>query len=521
VSAHPVIQRGAGSGGQCLGASLRAEPVDEIAFSNRHPGCCPRHLNPMTKPSQSNPGCSQRSGKTKRRQSTRRSAINSLPTINPNAAGADIGAREIVVCVPADRSDEPVRTFATFTEDLHKLADWLVECRITTIAMESTGMYWIPLHQILEARSIEVRLVNARHVKHVPGRKSDVSDCQWIQYLHSVGLLRGSFRPPQEICAIRSLTRHRDSLLGQAADQVRHMHKCLDQMNLQIHHVISDLTGATGLAIIEAIVAGERNAETLAQYRDWRIKASVQTIEKSLRGDWQDEHLLVLRLALATWKHLGRQIAELDEDILRRVQALEDRIDVAAHPMPAPTRRRTVSTNAPGTEAILRDQFYRALGTDLTAVPAISVLTVQAFMSEIGPDLNHFATVGHFVSWLGLCPGTKISGGKVLDARSRRGKCRLALQLRQASKSLHQSKSALGARYRRLRSRLGAPKALTAMGHCLARIIYQLVRHKQAYDESIFIRMEEEHANRQHQRLKRQAQALGFTLTPTPTEACA
>ena len=475
----------------------------------------------MTKPSQSNPSSPDRPVKTTRRKSPRRSGINSLPVINPNVAGADIGAREIVVCVPADRSDEPVRTFATFTEDLKKLADWLLECRITSIAMESTGMYWIPLFQILEARGIDVRLVNARHVKHVPGRKSDVSDCQWIQYLHCVGLLRGSFRPPQDICAIRSLTRHRDSLLAQAADQVRHMHKCLDQMNIQIHHVIDDLTGATGMAIIEAIVAGERNAKVLAQHRDRRIKASPETIEKSLVGDWRDEHLLVLRLALATWKHLGSQIKELDEDILRRVQALEDRIDVAAQPMPAPARRRTVSTNAPATEDILRDEFYRALGTDLTAVPAISVLTVQAFMSEVGPDLSRFATAGHFASWLGLCPGTKISGGKVLDARSRKGKSRFALQLRQAAQSLHRSQSALGARYRRLRSRLGAPKALTAMGHCLARIIYLLVSQKQAYDESIFIRMEEEHANRQHQRLKRQAQSLGFVLTPMSTDAYA
>jgi transposase len=475
----------------------------------------------MSKPFPGNPPSPEQPVKTTRRKPSRRSTITSLPAINPNAAGADIGAREIVACVPADRSDEPVRTFATFTEDLHKLADWLQECRITTIAMESTGMYWIPLYQILEARGIEVRLVNARHVKHVPGRKSDVSDCQWIQYLHSVGLLRGSFRPPQEICAIRSLTRHRESLLGQAADQVRHMHKCLDQMNLQIHHVISDLTGTTGMAIIEAIVAGERSAKALAKHRDPRIKASAKTIEKSLLGDWREEHLLVLRLALATWKHLSNQIAELDEDILRRVQALEDSIDVAAQSMPAPTRRRTRSANAPGTEETLRNEFYRALGTNLTDVPAISVLTVQAFMSEVGPDLSRFANAGHFASWLGLCPGTKISGGKVLDARSRKGKSRFALQLRQAAQSLHHSKSALGARYRRLRSRLGAPKALTAMGHCLARIIYQLVRHKQAYDESIFTRMEEEHAKRQHQRLQHQARALGFALTPMPSNSCA
>lgn len=476
----------------------------------------------MPKSIPSNPPSPEGPTPTGRRKRSRRGpAVTTLPSINPDAAGADIGAREIVVCVPVDRSDEPVRTFATFTEDLHALADWLQECRITTIAMESTGMYWIPLYQILETRGIDVRLVNARHVKHVPGRKSDVSDCQWIQYLHSVGLLRGSFRPPQEICAIRSLTRHRESVLSQAADQVRHMHKCLDQMNLQIHHVISDMTGTTGMAIIEAIVAGERNAKALAKYRDPRIKANIKTIEKSLLGDWREEHLLVLRLALATWKHLCNQIAELDADILQRVQALDDGVDVEEQPMPAPTRRRTASANAPGTEDILRNEFYRALGTNLTDVPAISVLTVQAFMSEVGPDLSRFANAGHFASWLGLCPGTKISGGKVLDARSRKGKSRFALHLRQAAQSLHHSKSALGARYRRLRSRLGAPKALTAMGHCLARIIYQLVRHKQAYDESIFIRMEEEHAKRQHQRLQRQASALGFTLTPSPSECYA
>lgn len=452
----------------------------------------------------------------------------SLPSINPDAAGADIGAREIVVCVPADRAEDPVRTFATFTRDLHALVDWLAECRVTTIAMESTGMYWIPLYQILNDRGIDVRLVNARHVKHVPGRKSDVSDCQWIQYLHSVGLLRGSFRPPQEICAIRSLVRHRTSLLDQAADQVRHMHKCLDQMNLQIHHVISDLTGTTGMAIIEAIMAGERDARVLAAHRDRRIKASTQIIEESLRGDWREEHLLVLRLALATWKHLSEQVAELDENVRRRVEALEDRVSAAGDPAPVlpaagkhTRRRHKASANAPACAGIMHDEFRRVLGTDLTAIPGLSVLTVQAFVSEIGPDLGRFANASHFASWLGLCPGTKISGGKVLDARSRPGKHRFALLLRQAAQSLHSSKSALGARYRRLRSRLGAPKALTAMAHCLTRIIYQLVSHRQEYDESIFVRMEAEHARRQHRRLERQAAAIGFDLVPaTPSTAC-
>lgn len=460
-----------------------------------------------------------KSSRNRKRRRSRHKPLGLLPTINPDAAGADIGAREIVVCVPADRAQEPVRTFATFTQDLQALGDWLIECKISTIAMESTGMYWIPLYQILETRGITVRLVNARHVKHVPGRKSDVCDAQWLQYLHSVGLLRGSHRPAQNICAIRSLVRHRDSVLAQAADQVRHMHKCLDQMNLQIHHVLSDLTGTTGMTMLEAIVAGERDASVLAAHRDPRIKASKLVIEKSLRGDWRAEHLLVLRLALECWRHLRGQLDVLDKEIARLTLALEDRVDLEALPLPAPRKRLNISTNAPLGGLDMRTEYYRVLGTDLTAVPAISLITVQSFVSEVGTDLSRFKSCDHFVSWLGLCPGTKISGGKVLDARSRKGKPRFARMLRQAAQSLHQSQSALGVRYRRLRSRLGAPKALTAMGHCLARIIYHLVYHRQPYDDSVFNNLEAQHAQRQLQRLQRQASALGLTLVPAITQA--
>jgi len=514
----PSYSVGPGLAASALVPAFRAEPVNEIAFSNRHPGCCSRHTpTPMLKPAIDKSALTDTAKNRKHQPSSRRKGVSIQPVIDPDAAGADIGAREIVVCVPADRDEHPVRSFATFTQDLNALADWLVACRIKTIAMESTGMYWIPLFQILEERAIHVQLVNARHVKHVPGRKSDVSDAQWLQYLHSVGLLKGSFRPPQDICAIRSLARHRDSLLAQAADQVRHMHKCLDQMNLQIHHVINDLTGATGMAIIEAIVKGERDARALAAHRDRRIKASLETVEKSLRGDWREEHLLVLRLSLATWQHLRVQIAELDADIARRVRALDERVDVQARPLPAAGKRRNASANAPALGEALRGEFYRALGTDLTAVPAISVLTVQSFISEIGTDLGKFQSAKHFVSWLGLCPGTKISGGQVLDARSRRGKPRFALQLRQAAQSLHSSHSSLGARYRRLRSRLGAPQALTAMAHCLARIIYKLLTEQRSYDESVFATLEAEHEKRQHQRLQRQATAMGYSLVRVPT----
>ncbi len=315
--------------------------------------------------------------RTKSKPGRSRKGVKIQPVLDPDAAGADIRAREIVVCVPADRDDPPVRTFATFTADLHALADWLVACRIRTIAMESTGMYWIALYQILEIRGIEVRLVNARHVKHVPGRKSDVSDAQWLQYLHSVGLLSGSFRPPQAICAIRSLARHRDSLLAQAADQVRHMQKCLDQMNLQIHHVIDDLTGATGMAILEAIVAGERDPKVLAAHRDRRIKASPETVEKSLHGDWRREHLLVLEMSLATWRHLRAQIERLDGDIAARVRALDSKVVEGGHGAKPPIeggRRRSRSVNAPALGETLREEFVRVLGTELPLDPALLFL---------------------------------------------------------------------------------------------------------------------------------------------------
>lgn len=447
--------------------------------------------------------------------------LQQMATANPDAAGADIGAREIYVCVPEHADPEqPVRRFETFTADLHKLADWLVECKIRTLAMESTGLYWLPLYQILEDRGIEVCLVNARHVKHVPGRKSDVKDCQWLQFLHSVGLLRGSFRPAQEICAVRSLNRHRQSLLEQAADQVRHMHKALDQMNLQIHHVLSDLTGATGLAIVEAIVAGERDPAKLAGLRRTQVKSPEQTLRKSLEGDWRPEHLLVLRLAWQSWQHIQSQLEELDRHLQQAVEAMEGRLEAQEAQDLCHQSRCRMGANAPKAAKTLREEYCRILGVDLTTIPAISVITVQAFLTEIGPDLSRFPSVKHFISWLGLCPGTKISGGKVLDARSRKGKPRFALLLRQAAQSLHRSQSALGACYRRLRARLGAPQALTAMAHKLARIIYTLITRQCSYDESLFADTEKLHAHRQFQRLQRQAQKLGYSLvnqTPPPT----
>ena len=437
------------------------------------------------------------------------------PAPHPKAGGIDIGAREISVCVPVGRDPQPVRTFQTFTDSLQELARWLVACGVDTVAMESTGNYWIPLHQVLCEHGLAVALVNARHVRHVllPGRKSDVIDCQWLQYLHRVGLLNGSFRPAQEICAVRSLGRYREGLLAQAADQIRTLHNAFDQMNVQLHHVLNDLSGKTGLAILRAILAGERDAKVLAAHRDPRLKATPQTVERSLQGDWRAEHLLVLELAFASWEHLRAQIERVDGEIAKLVFLLRSAATEPAPPVP-PAKRRGSSAHQPAWE--MRGEFHRVFGTDLTAVPGLSCRTVQTLLSEVGADFSRFRNVHSFVSGLGLCPDTKISGGKVMDARSRRGKPRLARALRQASVCFHSEQGAMGARYRRLRANLGAPKALTAMAHLLARIIYALGTTRKPYDETVFAHLEEHHLQRQHARLAKTARAMGYSLQPLP-----
>jgi len=427
----------------------------------------------------------------------------------------DVGARQIFAAVPGDRDPEPVRCFDTFTPDLEALADWLEGCGIRTVAMESTGVYWIPLFQILERRGIEPCLVNARHVKNVPGRKSDVADCQWLQFLHSVGLLRNSFRPDQEICAIRSLWRHRDNLIQMASVHLQHMQKALDQMNLQIHHVISDIAGVTGLAILDAILAGERDPQKLADLRDWRIRASEKTIMKSLVGDYRDEHLFTLRQSLLAYRHYQQLIAEVDEKVKQLLSALPAQVDPAEQPIPsARNPRKSPWRNEP---IGLRGDLYRAFGVDLTQVPGLDSLTVQMLLTEIGPDLSAFPNVAAFASWLRLCPDKRVSGGKVLSSKTGPTKNRAALALRRAAQGLHHSQTFLGEHYRRLRARLGAPKAITAAAHKLARIVYHLLTTRQAYDECIFVEEEKRFQKRRETRIRAQARELGFQLVPVGT----
>jgi transposase len=346
-----------------------------------------------------------------------------LPVLRSDASGIDIGARMIHVAVAEGRDSEPVRTFPTFTEDLVALADWLQQVGITTVAMESTGVYWIPLYQILEERGIEVYLVNARHVKNVPGRKTDVSDCQWLQFLHSVGLLNHSFRPAQAICTIRTLLRHRESLTEMASSHVQHIQKALDQMNLQIHHVISDITGQTGLAILDAILNGQRDPEKLAEMRDRRIKASRETIIKSLVGDYRFEHLFTLKQALEIYRHYQKMIAECEKEIYDLLAGLDSLYE---HPpteeLPEGKRRPGRPRGSHTQQARLQKELHRVFGVDLTAVPGLQVWTALVLLTEIGPDLSKFPNAGAFASWLGLCPSNKITGGKILSAKTRQPK---------------------------------------------------------------------------------------------------
>jgi transposase len=436
-----------------------------------------------------------------------------LPVLNPDAAGIDIGATEIYVAVPADRDAEPVRMFATFTQDLNELADWLQQCRVRTVAMESTGVYWIPLMQILEIRGLEVYLVNAKHVKNVPGRRTDVSDCQWLQYLHSVGLLRASFRPAQDICAVRSLLRHRASLVDMATCHVQHMQKALDQMNLQLHHVISDITGTTGLAILDAILDGNRDVQALAALRDPRIKASHETIAKSLVGDYRQEHLFTLQQSVGLYREYQRRVAACEEEMQRLMKGLETKADPAILP-PAKDSVKKCKVMPPARAMALREEAYRILGVDLTTIPGISVLHVQCILAELGGDVSKFRSAGAFSSWMGLCPDNDISGGKVLWSGTRKVKNRIAAALRMAAQSLQQSESALGVFYRRMRAKLGAPKAITAAAHKLARIIFHMLTTREPYDESVFAKAEQRNLQRMETRLKAQAQALGYKLLP-------
>lgn len=426
------------------------------------------------------------------------------PTVRTDAAGIDLGATLHFVAVPSERDPQPVRSFSTFTEDLHALADWLVACKITTVAMEATGVYWVPLFQILEARGLEVCLVNAGHVKHVPGRKTDVQDCQWLQYLHSVGLLHASFRPPAAVCAVRSLLRHRESLVRTGCEHLQRVQKSLDQMNLHLHHVISDITGETGLAILDAILQGERDGAVLARLRNYRCKASEATITKALRGDWREEHLFTLGQSLAAWRYHQELVTACEVQMKRQMAALATQSE--AEP-PKPTKRHTQPDEP------MRRELFAKFGVDLTSADSVSIQTALTFLSEVGTDVSKFASAEHFASWLGLCPNNKISGGRELGRAPRPVANRLATALRMAAQSLHRTESALGNYFRRMRAKLGTPGAITASAHKLARVLYAMVKHRRPFDAAC-LGDPAKQRQRRESALRKTAKALGFVLQP-------
>lgn len=450
----------------------------------------------------------------RKRNPSKAKSAPQLPTLHPHAAGIDIGAREIYVAVPPGTGVRPVRSFATFTEDLLALRDWLKACGVTTVAMESTGVYWIPLFQILEAAGLEVCLVNARHCKNLPGRKTDVQDCQWLQYLHTVGLLRGSFRPADQVCTVRTILRHRDALVRGAGRCVNHLHKALTQMNVQLQHVISDLTGVTGQAILQAILQGERDPQKLAALKDHRIKASRDTIAKSLHGDWRPEHLFTLKQTHRLWQQHQRLIAECDQQIQMMLQAFDAKVDVQAMPLP-PAKARHKKPQRHEPQFAAREECYRVLGVDLTAVPAFQTPTVLVLLCELGSQFaDKFATAKHFSSWLGLCPDNRITGGKIYSVRTRDVKSRVAEALRLAAQSLWRAQNYFGDLYRRWQARLGSPKAITAMAHKLARILWHLLKYKQPFNPEVFAKEEAKMKRKKLARLQNIAATLNYTLVP-------
>jgi transposase len=435
-----------------------------------------------------------------------------LEVVHPHAAGIDIGSREHYVAVGADASS--VRTFGCATADLFEMGRWLKACGVTSVAMESTGVYWVPVARILEEDfGIAVVLVDPRYVRSVPGRKTDVKDCQWLQRLHSYGLLTGVFRSPVEIEPLKAFYRHRKSLVESAAQHVLRMQKALEVMNVQLHKVLSDITGVTGMRIVRAIVEGERDPVTLARYRDPRVKSAEEDVAKALEGKFLPEQIFLLCQSLEGYDFSHRQIASCDGQIEAYMGTLKARATTqppVETPSPRPSRRKNQA------HFDLRAELTRITGVDLTRIPGIEALTAQTLISEVGADLSAFPTEKHFVSWLALCPNHAITGGRIRRRKSRPSANRVATALRVAAQTLHKSKTALGAFYRRMRARLGAPKAITAAARKLAANVYRMLKHGEAFVERGQEAYELQYKERVLTNLRRSAKQLGFQLVAEP-----
>ena len=440
----------------------------------------------------------------------RKSKKQPLRVIHPHSAGIDIGSSEHWVAVDPDSCEEPVRSFTAFSDDLYAMADWLKSLGVEVVAMEATGVYWIPLYEVLDARGFQVNLVNSRATRQVSGRKSDVLDCQWIWQLMTYGLLSGAYRPAGEVCVLRSVVRQRATKVKDQSRSTLHMQKALTQMNIQLDNVVSNLTGKTGMAILRQIVAGERDPEKLADLRDRRLRATKEMVARSLHGNWRDEHLFALTQALSHYDFLASQIADCDEAISEALTHLPTLSEKETKPV---KKLRSAHRTA-AQHTALHQALNNVLGVDLTTVPTVAIDTVLVLAGEIGPDLSRFPSVQHFCSWLGLAPPTHISGGKNLSGRKQKVVNRAGQALRQCAANARRSHTFIGASHRARLARMDTAKAVKATAHQLARLIYAMLTKGQVYVEKGMDAFEARSKERQVRAVLRKATRLGLTVTP-------
>ena len=453
--------------------------------------------------------------KKKKPQETQSSTNNSLPILFPDTAGIDIGSKSHFVAVPSDRDSNSIREFSTFTADLCKMVNWLKNCGIKSVIMESTGVYWIPTFELLESNGFVVKLVNARHVKNVSAHKTDVLDCQWLQQLGTFGLLKGAFRPADAILPLRSYLRQRDMLIKNSATHIQHMQKALTQMNLHLHNVISDITGTTGMAIIRKIVSGVTDPKVLASFRDERCRNPEEIIEASLVGNYREEHLFSLQQALELYDYYTQKISECDERIEKLAKSLETKCDPKKlNELKKVGRSKVKKVKKHEYSFALSSELIRITGVDLTRIPSIGASTALTIVSEIGLDMSRWRSAKHFASWLGLCPGNKVSGGKRLSGRTKPCANRVAIVLRVAANTLYRSECAFGAFLRRMKGRLGSPKAITALAHKLAKLIYIMLKHGTEYVEKGIEFYESMYHRRREASLRKRAKEMGYDLVP-------
>lgn len=443
--------------------------------------------------------------------------FDGMSRVNSNAAGVDIGAEEIVVCVAVNEATQLVRGFGNYTIDLHAIADWLMEHQVKTVAMESTGVYWIPLFEVLEKCGFECLLISSRSLRRVAGRKSDITDAQWIQTLHNYGLLESSFRPQADLVALRTLLRHRRSLVDHRSPHVLHMQKALLQMNIQLSQAVSDVTGVTGQAIIRAILAGVREPKMLASQREPGCKHSEEEIGKALTGTWREEHLFVLKQAMALYDFYTGQIQECDEEIEKMYALTRPEWD-GGELQPLPRRKRqSHSKNASYDTESIRMHLKRISGVDISLVDGMGVTLAQTVILECGTDMSKFPTEKHFCSWLGVAPRHEISGNKVLKDATLRTKNRAGQAFRMAAQSVKQGECAFGVLYRRLRARLGPAQATVATAHAIARVVYRMLKYKVEYDPLSVNEYQRQYEEQQVKYMQKRAAKLGYQLTPVPT----